>query len=184
MLVKDIIKLSCDFLDKSELAEKISSSSYSLSEEESKEIASLEKCFNLVREEIALELLPSVKVDKVKSQNLKVPFTLLSSQPINIFAVKDLTGRTVKHRIMQDYIVVFANEVEIWYTSKPEKLAIKDKFSSILPERIYAYGVAREYYIKKSLYNDAKIWEERFKNSVEMLEPKKSGRSLPRRRWL
>ena len=36
----------------------------------------------------------------------------------------------------------------------------------------------------KALYKDAMVWEERFKNSIEMLAPKKAGRIVPRRRWL
>lgn len=182
MLVKDILKLACEFLDNSSLAEKVTAGDKT--EDEAKEIANLEKCFNLVREEIATEILPIIKIDRLKTQNLKISFEEFSFAPVSILAVKDCNGRTVKHRILDDSIIVFANEVEVWYSTKPEVLTAEDEFASTLPERVYAYGVAREYYIKKALYKDAEVWEERFKNSIEMLDRKKSGVTIPRRRWL
>ena len=183
MLVKDIIKLACEFIDKKQLALKIETSA-DLNEEEIKEVDEIVKCFNLVREEIATEIYPIVKIDRVKTHNLKVAFSQLEFAPISILTVKDNAGRNVRHRILDEGIVAFASEVEVWYSTKPEILSVDEEFSSTLPERVYAYGVAREYYIKNALYNDAEIWEERFKNSIEMLAPKKSGRILPRRRWL
>lgn len=183
MLVKDILIYSCQFLDMGELADKLSQNAV-LNEEEEKQVANLEKAFNLVREEISTELLPSIKAETVKTKNLKVLFSELSSFPVSIIAVKDNLGRNVRHRVMGDYLIAYANEVEIWYVAKPEILTKDDEFSSTLPERIYAYGVARESYIQKALYKDAEIWEERFKNSIEMLQPKKSGRKIAGRRWL
>ena len=182
MLVKDIIKLTCKLLDKNQLAEKIDSDN--LGEEELKEVENLVNSFNLIHDEISTELLPIVKIEKIKTQNLKISFSQLSNQPVSILAVKDSCGRTVRHKVLNDSIIAFANEVEIWYSCKPETLSINAEISSTLPERVYAYGVAREFYINKSLYSDAEVWEERFKNSIEMLSPKKSGRRVPRRRWL
>lgn len=182
MLVKDIIILTCELLDKKDLADKLIAGE--LEGEESKEISNLENCFNLVHEEISTELLPIVKIEKIKTQNLKVEFSQLSSVPVSILAVKDSCGRAVRHKVLNDGIIAFSNEVEVWYSAKPESATIDSEISSTLPERVYAYGLAREYYIKKSLYKDAEVWEERFKNSIEMLSPKKSGRRVPRRRWL
>lgn len=183
MLVKDIIKLSCELLDMREVALKLENNEV-LTEEENTEINELVKCFNLVREEIATEVLPIVKIDSVKTENLKVDFNKLASYPVSIIAVKDIYGRTVRHRVMEGYLIAFANEVEIWYSIKPEVLTLDSEFSSTLPERVYAYGVAREQYIKKSLYKDAEVWENRFKNSLEILEKRKTGVTIPRRRWL
>lgn len=182
MLVKDIIKLACEFMDKAELAEKMEVSQ--LDEDETKLINELLRCFNLIREEISTEILPIVKVDKLKTQNLKIDFSDFSFEPVCIMAVKDSYGRNVRHRVLENSLIAFASEVEVWYSIKPEILQITDDFSSTLPERVFAYGIVREYYIKKALYKDAEVWEERFKNSIEMLSPKKAGRIILRRRWL
>ena len=182
MLVKDIINLACQFLDKAEFANKLKLSE-ELSQEEGQQLNELVQCFNLVREELYTEILPIVKIDRLKTQNLKVPFVDFSFMPVSILAVKDGSGRHVRHKVNNDGVVAFANEVEIWYTIKPDTLAIDDEFSSTIPERIYAYGLVREFYIRKALYNDAEIWEDRYKNSIDMLTSKKSA-FIPRRRWL
>ena len=183
MLVKDIIKTACEFLDNRDLAKKLSVSD-DLSENENEIVEELVDCFNLINEEISTEILPIVKIDRVKSSNLKIAFSQLSSYPVSILAVKDCYGRDIKHRVLKDCLIAFANEVDIWYTACPEKLTFGQELSSTLPERVFAYGVAREYYIKKALYKDAEVWEVRFKNSIEMLATKKSGRTIARRRWL
>jgi len=183
MLVKDILKLTCEFLDNKDLALKLLNNE-SLSDDEQKIVDDMLVCLNLARDEVSTEILPVVKIDKLKTQNLKVLFDDFSSYPISIFAVKDSFGRSVRHRVLEDGLIAFANEIEVWYTTKPEKVELNDKFSSTLPERVYAYATAREYYIKKALYKDAEIWEERFKNSIELLDRKKSSITLPRRRWL
>ena len=181
MYVKDVITMACQFLDKAELGAKISTSN-AVNVDEVEVLSDLIIAFNLVRDEISTEILPNVKIDKLKTQNLKVYFKDFASYPVNIIAVKDTSGRNVRNRILNDSIIAFANEIEVWYTAKPETLTIDDEFSSTLPERVYAYGVVREYYTKKALYRDARIWEERFKNSIGLLESKKVGRMLPRRR--
>lgn len=183
MLVKDIIKMACEFLDNHQLAEKLDGSE-ALGDEENLFVLNMVECFNLVREEISTEILPIVKVDKLKTTNLKISFDEFSAYPVSIIAVKDCFGRAVKHRVLDGYVIAFANEVEVWYTACPEKLSLTEEFSSTLPERIYAYGIAREYFIKKALYKDAEIWEARLKNSIEMLRTKKQSRIVARRRWL
>lgn len=183
MLVKDIIIMACEFLDNQQLAKKLSAGE-GLSEEETAMVSESVACFNLVREEISTQILPIMKVDKLKTSNLKISFDDLSAFPVSILAVKDCFGRSIKHRVIEDGIIAFANEVEIWYTACPEKLDLSEEFSSTLPERVYAYGIVREYYIKKALYKDAEVWEERFKNSIELLGNRKSGRTIARRRWL
>lgn len=183
MFVKEVIKIACEFLDKKDLADKIALGE-KLSADEEKEVEAMISNFNLVREEVACEILPIVKCEKFKTKNLKVCFEDFSVYPVSILAVKDASGRKVRNRVLDDGIVAFANEIEVWYTARPEILTIDDEFSCSLPERVYAYGVAREYFIKKALYKDASVWEERFKNSLEMLDRNKQSRMVPRRRWL
>lgn len=183
MFVKDVVLVACEFLDKQDLYEKISSNE-NLSGDEQKDVDLLTNSFNNVWEEICTEIFPIVKCEKFKTQNLKVSFQEFSTMPVSILAIKDCSGRKVRSKVLNDGIVAFANEIEVWYTVKPENLSFESEFASHLPERVFAYGVAREFYIKKALYKDASVWEERFKNSIEMLDRNKSARILMRRRWL
>ena len=86
--------------------------------------------------------------------------------------------------MFDDYIIAMANVVEVVYTTLPQELTLQSQFSSVLPERVYAYGIAREYYFLQTLFDDADIWEERFKNTLQVLQRKRSDTVMPRRRWL
>ena len=72
----------------------------------------------------------------------------------------------------------------IKYNAMPKELNFEDEFTSTIPERVYAYGVVKEFYFIQALYEDAKIWDERFKNSIETFLRKKGNTFLPRRRWI
>ena len=60
MLVKDIIKLACDFTGNENIAQKLEQSS-SLESSEQETVDGLVKCFNLVNNEIASEFVPIKK---------------------------------------------------------------------------------------------------------------------------
>lgn len=182
MRVKDILKISCTFLDKDDLADKIITGE-TLLEDEEKMVEELIDCLNLVNEEISTEVLPIVKVEKIRTENFKIPFSAFSFAPVSILAVKDCNGRTVRHKVFADYVVALGGEVEVWYSVRPELLSADSNVNSTLPERVFAYGVAREFYIKKGFYNDAEVWDGRFKNSLEMLSNKKSSFQMAGRRW-
>ena len=80
--------------------------------------------------------------------------------------------------------MAFANTVDIIYQAEPAELAIDSEFYSTLPNRIYAYGIAREYYFQQTLFDEADIWEERFKNTLSIMARKRSETHIPKRRWL
>lgn len=184
MLVKDIILKVCDFIENKELALVIKTND-GATEELAEELEVLIKCFNLVRNEIATEVLPNVKIATLKSNNKKIEFSSLNGKVIEILSVKDKNGYNIKFDAFADHILLDCDrEVEIRYNASPEELDFEGEFTSNIPERVYAYGVVREYYYIQTLYEDASIWEERFKNSLQALERKKSEIFIPRRRWL
>ena len=183
MLVKDVIKLASDFTENETLSAKIEKGT-ELSDDENQVANELEKCFNLVNNEIASEFVPIKKIEQVEVSNGKILFSAFSSKPFKILYVKNSLGRKIKYKVFSDYIFALCKKAIVCYSTLPENLTINDEFETFLPERIYAYGVAREYYFLKTKFDDADIWEERFKNSLEILCRKSSCHRLPRRRWL
>ena len=181
MKVKDIVKLACDFLGNSSLANALDGT---LTDEQSVEVGRLVKCFNLVNSEIAGEYLPILKAESLKTTDFKLNFSQFSSQPIKIISVRDNFCRPVRFKVFDGYLMALAGNVEVEYTTMPEEMDIDDEFSSSLPERVYAYGVAREYCFLQSLFDDADVWDDRFKNTLEALLQRKSEVRIPRRRWI
>ena len=180
MYIKDIILKSCDFIGKEDLAEAIKSSS--LTEKDQLEVDDLVKCFNLVRDEIASEYQPILQVEKFVVKNFKLEFDKFAKPALEILSIKDRFGRNVNYKIFEGYIFVCGKEVEVIYSTAPQQLTIE--FSSNLPERVFAYGVAREYFFINNLYEDANIWEGRFKGALQILLRRKSEVKMPRRRWI
>lgn len=182
MLVKDVISLACEFTDNKDLIENLNNDT--LTEEQSVIIDSLLNCFNLINEEISTEYVPIIKREVVKTSDFKVNFDDLSYKVLDIIDVKDKLGRKVKFKVFNEFIVAIADKIEVSYSIHPEKLTLSQENNSTLPERVFAYGVAREFFFMQSMFDDADIWEERFKNSLSVLTRKKHDIVIPRRRWI
>ncbi len=183
MQVKEIIIKACDFTENDELSKALLQEG-ELTEEMQNNLERLIKCFNLVHEEIVSEYLPVLNVERVKTENGRVKLDFLKAKISHIIAVKDVLGDNIKYDKFENYIMTSEYEVEIWYNSLPNELTIDDEFSTSLPARVYAYAVVREYYFLQTLYEDAKVWDERFLASIENFARKKGETVLPRRRWI
>lgn len=183
MLVKDIIKIACGFIGQTSLKEALESNS-ALSEDEQLICDSLVNFFNLAYNEVACEYIPIYRRERVKCEDFKVNYSSLTEAPLQIISVKDMSGRKVKFKAFDDHLVAIASQVDILYTVQPEKCEPTDTFSSSLPERVYAYAIAREYYFMQTLFDEADVWEERFKNSLQVLQREKREIVMPRRRWV
>lgn len=183
MLVKDVIIKACDFIGKEEMSAKLKAGE-TLASQEDELIETLVKQFNLVREEIASEYQPILKSESFVVKNFKLEFSSFSSPVLEIYSIKDRLGRNVNYKIFDGYIFVCGKDVEVIYSTLAEGLTIEDEFSATLPERIFAYGVAREYFFHNGFYEDANMWEGRFKGSLEIVLRRKSRVQIPKRRWL
>lgn len=182
MKVKDVIVKACDFIGKDELASNLITGA-EVPEENLALQQKLVKCFNLIREEIASEYQPILHVEKFIVKNFKLELSSFENEVVEIYSIKDRFGRNVHYKIFDGYIFVCGKDVEVIYSTIAQELEINDEFSSNLPERIFAYGVAREYFFLSGLYEDANIWEERFKGALQIMLRRKSEVKVPRRSW-
>lgn len=183
MLVKDIIKLSCDFIEQQALAQKLEQGS-TLESCEQEITDRLVKCFNLVNNEVASEFVPIKKIEQFDVANGKILLSQFSAKPYKILYVKNGLGRKMRFKQFDDHIFVLCKKAIVCYSILPPVLSITDQVDSFLPERIFAYGVAREFLFMQSRFDDADIFEERFKNSLELICRLSPHGKMPRRRWL
>lgn len=181
----DIIKIACDFTGNEEISVKLDERS-SLTESEQKVVDALVKCLNLVQNEVATEYIPLEAIEEVKAVDLKVPYSAFSKKPIAVIFAKDSFGRNLRFRTFSDYLMVYAPRAKVKYHYMPDEItSVEGELAQpLLPMRIYAYGVAREYFLLQTLGDDADIWEVRFKDSLSIFARKKQEVRLPCRRWL
>ena len=182
MQVKNVIKLACEMTDNNDLKDAIDNND--LTDEQQVAVDCLVGCFNLINNEIASEYIPLLHKEIKKIQDFKVNFDDFSKKMLEIISIKDKLGRNVKYKLFDSYLMVKANEVEIVYSYLPENVSLSDEINSFLPERVYAYGIAREYLFLQSMFDDAQLWDSRFKNSLKVLTRKKGEIKMPKRSFL
>lgn len=183
MKVKDIITLASDFCHEDDLAASLRKENATLTDEEQAKVQVLLRCFNLVYEEISSQYLPIIKIEKVKTNDGKVLFSSLSQKVIDILQVKNSHGRKIKFRKFDSYLFALASEVEVYYKTQPQTLALTGEFTCSLPERVFAYGVAREYFYLNSDQDEGEIYDNRFKDSLLVLLGKNKEIIMPVRGW-
>lgn len=186
MKVKEIIAYACGFIGEKEIAEKLNQSgTVSYSDKEQEKVNTLLRCFNFVNEEIASDYLPYLTTEEIDVKNSILNFSDLSKTLISVYAIKGSFGCNVRFREFPEYVEILGKAKSITYSFLPDKKDLEDEFVFFngLSARIFAYGIASEYFLVDGLSEDAEIWEERFKESLFVLSRKKSEIKLPKRKW-
>lgn len=208
MKVKDIISLACVFLNKQELLEtslfvgEVSSSQTSESsttqtesetqtvlsptDEEQKEIDMLVRCLNLVVGEICCDYIPLVEREFVEVVNGKFEFSKLKKIAMEILAIRNEAGDKIRCKLNPSFVALPNGKYEIEYSFVPAALTLDDDMPAFycrVPDRVFAYGVAMEYSLLSSLYDEMEIWQTRFRDGLEIATQKHSEKRLPRRGW-
>lgn len=188
MKVKDVISLACVFLNKQELLETslFSESENAPTDEEQKEIEMLTRCLNLVVGEICCDYIPLVENEKIAVDEGKFEFCNLKKIAMEILAIKNEAGDKIRCKLNPSYVTLPNGKYEIEYSFVPAALSLDDDMPAFylrVPDRVFAYGVAMEYSLLSSLYDEMEIWQTRFRDGLEIATQKHSEKRLPRRGW-
>ncbi len=185
MTVKDILKIVCEFIEQNEILSKWNAS-IALNTYEQNTVDFLVKCFNLVNQEIASEYLPLLCTEAVDVENDFLDFSSLSNKVLNIVSVEDENSMTLRYKKYPNSIKIFGYAKSVTYNFLPEDLTISDDVSLFngLTARVYAYGIASEFFLVKGMSSEAQIFEERFKQGLFALSRQKGEHRMPRRRFL
>lgn len=183
MNVKDILVLALNFCHEEELSSLLKENEV-LSDEEGKRVAYFVDLVNLVHEEISSEHLPYVKTITLQTDEGRVDFSSFKDRVLDVIEVRNSHGRKIKFRMFENHLFALANEVTITYKTLPSKLLLSSEFASRLPERIYAYGVARNYFYLSGVTDEGEIYDNRFKDSILVILGKSKEVKIPARRWI
>jgi len=146
-------------------------------------------CTNLVVDELACDYFPLLIVEKVESQQRKIDFSSLAKTILKVFALKDEFGANIPYKTFPTYLLLGKDQkCDLTYSYAPTQpqtiTQALDIVSSVLTPRIVAFGVAKEYCLLKSLYDQADYYNARFVNALENVKTKQSSIRLPKRRWI
>ena len=147
--------------------------------------AKLLKCANLARGEIASDYFPLLTTERISSADGIIPPASLEKRLIDVKRVMR-NGIAAAFKVYPAAIKTVAGEVEIEYSYLPGDAELNEDagFSDKISARAIAYGAAAEYCLVAGLFEEAVIWEKRFKDSLLAAQSKKSEIRVKPREWI
>jgi hypothetical protein len=189
MIVKNVLKNAINYLGLTHLLNtNLFNGSGAVSDDDMAEINSLINCLNLVVNEVASEYVTLKDKVKLSTTNGVIYYSKLSNKIVSdILSVKQ--GETgVSYVLKADRLETVPGLVEIEFAYQPGQVTSINEtidFANYkLNERVLAYGVVAEYNFLYANYDDATIWDNRFKNSLSNLIRPKREIKIKQRLWV
>ncbi len=185
MKVNEVLRLSSIMLQLYDIEDVLKHTNI-LVDVDNTDLKLLLSCINLACNTIATDYINLVEKKEVVCDDGFVPFQSISDNQIyKILSVKDSFGHKIPFRISSNGIEIESGRVQIVYSYFPAEVNYNDDVANFagLTERVLAYGVASEYLFIKGNFDDAAIWDDRFKNALRALVRTKHEVVMPKRRW-
>jgi len=151
---------------------------------DNKILISLVECSNLVLCELAEEYLPLTAKETLYVNEI-APYSQFNKSPLQIISARQ--NGNVKYIYRPDGVEFgITGEVEVEYSYRPDKKEFLDEIeigSTQLSERILSYGVCAEYCLLAGEYEEAQVWDKRYKDNLLGALSKKSEMSVKIRQW-
>ena len=164
MKVSEVIELSALLLD-IELTEEV------------KPI--LVRCYNLVEQELATDYFPILEVDKFFHVEDKIYYKDFSRKGYMIKGVQDFRGDKVNYVLRLEYLELQKNYdggtffVKYYYTPDEKDFHSQCTYG-VEYINILKYGVASEYCLVTGDFEQAKIYNDKYKEIIKLKGPKKT----------
>ena len=157
-----------------------------VSEEGLEEARTLIRCFNHVENELALDYLPLLFEEEFQTETGVVYYSQLQRAAVRVLAVTDGWGNEVPFTLFPEYVKTQAGKIRIRYSYTPEEKAIGDESDFVLyaSKRLFCCGMAAEYCIASGLYEEAAVWDKKYKDAIKAAYRLQSSKKLRSRRWV
>lgn len=151
-----------------------------------KEADILLRCYNIVENEVALDYLPLTAEETVTCDTGALPYTAFLRTPVTILSVTDEYGNKLPYTIFPEYLRTRAGTSVVTYAYSPEskRLCDESEYAARVPERLLAYGVACEYCLISGLYDEAVVWDKKYKDALLCAHTASRPRVIRSRRWV
>lgn len=144
------------------------------------------RCANSCLDEIASEYIPLESETKVKAQDGLIAYSKLGTAVYDVVEVKK-DGANVKFELLPTHIRVEKDgEYEVKFYTRPATMSISDDvpIELHLTPRVISYGIAAEYLLISGFYEEAAMYDRRFKDALNRIVAGDGAKSVKRRRWL
>lgn len=185
MKIKDLIAGACELINRNDICEYLTSGVCSSPESMNKEVNVLLCCFNLIENEIALDYTSLKCVENFESENGVVFYADFLKTPLEILNVYDEFANKVKFKTENEFLKCKPGKVKVEYSYSPTKKSLdgESDFDGKISERIFAYGIACEYSLVSGMYDEASVFDKKYKDALKSAITQKSGKILKARKW-
>ncbi len=144
------------------------------------------RCFNMVENELALDYLPLVAEEEKETNGGKLVYSSLKNSIVRIIRVTDEEGNSIAYQVFPDYLMTQTGKVRIVYsyTPAPKTIGGKSDFTLYASSRMYEYGILAEYFAAVGRFEEANIWDEKYKDAIDAAYRAQSGGRMSARRWV
>ena len=154
--------------------------------EDQKKGTLLLSCFNIVENELALDYFPLIAEDTLESEGGIIDFSSLKNDAVRITKVTDEWGNETEFQLFPSYLKTQPGKVCVTYTYTPKKKAMGEKsdFYTSVSVRLISYGMAAEYAMATGLFEDASVWDKKYKEGIRAAYRVQKCKRIRSRRWV
>ena len=164
--VREVITLAAKELGREDLCRALASPQSGTNSE----VATLVHCFNMVENEIALDYFPLKVTQTFTVKNGAVSYEKFEQAPVYLYSVRSEKGEDLSYELRADKVALSAPTatVVITYSYLPEtkQLSGVSEFEVKISPRLMAYGVACEYCLTLGKFQEAALWESKYKDAL------------------
>lgn len=156
------------------------------SQDKEAEAEALLRCFNLVENELALDYLPLTAEESVATETGSVFYSDLKRAAVRILEVRDKWGNEVEFKLYPEYLKTQPGEWNIRYSYTPAEKGMdgESDFVLLASVRMFAYGMAAEYSLAAGLFEEAAVWDKKYKDAIAATYRSHGSKRIRLRRWV
>ena len=144
------------------------------------------RCFNLVENELALDYLPLHAEEELETETGAIFYSELSRPIVRVLRVLDESGTSIAFKLFPDYLKTASGKVCIRYTYTPTEKDMEgtSDFQTLVSPRLMAYGMVSEYQLANGAFEDAAVWDKKYKDAIKATYKKERCVKIASRRWV
>lgn len=185
MLVSEIIAYAASNLGRDDLLSEIKTANKN---ETNEELLALLRAYNLVENELALDYFPLKKTIRRIATSGRVSYTDFSEAPVNILSVTqegkpiactfDSLGYDLPAGVTGYY------DVEYTYQPSPKEYGTDAELAKGVSARLASFGVACEYCLMFKRFDEAAVWERKYRDALRAIGMLRRTLAMRSRRWV
>lgn len=156
-------------------------------EEEYKQFAhDLLRAYNNVESEIAMNYLPLVEKELFDTEDGELLFDNFSWRVIHILNVYNEQGGKQEFELRPWGVITKPGEIYVEYTYVPDEKDFYDtvSFQPFVAQPLFVFGILAEYYLVRGEFEEAAIWDKKYKDAISLSHQMQKGKRMPSRGWL